>query len=189
MIPWMVSGTWRRETFLARIKRLSSFLNGAVLQQVISQFLHEKGIAGGPVQDQIPQLGHHVSPSRIAPTSSALDFRVSCSSADPVVIGFASPLMGVFGAVEEKKENPGPWQPADHVVQELFRGLVDPMEIFYGQDQGPFLASPDQQVPDGLKGLFSSLFRFKLEKGLIIDLERQEFLDRRDDASEIFIQP
>jgi hypothetical protein len=38
-------------------------------------------------------------------------------------------------------------QPADEVVQELFRGFVNPVQILKGQDQRAFLAAPDDQIP------------------------------------------
>ena len=76
--------------------------------------------------------------------------------------------MGVFGPVEKKEENAGPWEPADHVVQELFRGLVDPVKVFNDQNKRPILAASNQQVSDGLKGLFSLLFRLQLGELFII---------------------
>ena len=56
------------------------------------------------------------------------------------VIGFAAPLVRVLGPIQEKEENSGLWQPADHVSQELFRGLVDPMEVFEDDQQRLHLA-------------------------------------------------
>ena len=51
------------------------------------------------------------------------------------------------------------------------------MEILYDQYQGPFLAFPDEEIPQGLKDPFPSLLGFELEIGLILHLERQEILN------------
>ena len=154
----------------------------------MGKLLHEKGVSGGPVEDQFPQLGHHVS---LQDRSDQFGARVGGElfHADHAVIGFASPLMGIFGPVEKKEENAGLGEPADHIAQELFRGLVDPVKVFNDQNKWPILAAPDQQVPDGLKGLFSFLFWLQLAIGFIIDFEGQEFLDGRDDVLKVFVKP
>ena len=77
--------------------------------------------------------------------------------------------MVVFGPVHKQQENAGLREPADQVGEEFLRGLVDPLQVFHGQNQGPFLGLADQQVPDRLKSLFPFLFRLQLNKGLVLD--------------------
>ena len=170
-------------------KPIILFLDGAVLKQGMGKLLHEQRVAGGPVEDQFPQLGHHVSTLQDRCHQFRARARGELPHPDHAVIGFAPPLMGIFGPVEKQEENAGPWEPADHVVQELFRGLVDPVQVFNGQDQRPILAASNQQVPEGLKGLFSFLLRLQLGEFFIIDLQRQEFLKWRDDVSKVLVQP
>ncbi len=51
------------------------------------------------------------------------------------------------------------------------------MEILDGQDQGLFLALPDEEVPEGLKDPFPLLAWVELEIGLILHLEGEEILE------------
>ncbi len=63
------------------------------------------------------------------------------------------------------------------------------MQVFHGQDQRPIPGAANQQVPEGLKGLFSLLLRLQLTIGFILDLQRQQLLKGRDEVPQVLVQP
>jgi hypothetical protein len=54
--------------------------------------------------------------------------------------------------------------------------------------KGPVFGAADQQVPEGLKGLFSFLLRFQPAVGFIIDLQRQELLKGGNEVFQLLVQ-
>ena len=56
--------------------------------------------------------------------------------------------MRVLGPVEEDQENAGCGNRTHEIAQELLRRAVDPVEVLDGEDEGPFLAFPDEEVPE-----------------------------------------
>src|SRR5208283_5515090 len=63
------------------------------------------------------------------------------------------------------------------------------MKVFNDQNTRPILAASNQQVPDGLKGLFPFLFWLQPGELFIIDLQRQQFLEWGDNVSKSLVQP
>jgi hypothetical protein len=97
--------------------------------------------------------------------------------------------MGIFISVQKEEEYSGPREEADHIIQKLLRGPVDPVKVFNCQNHGPDPAGSNQQVPDGLEGLFPLLSRFELGVFPILDLKGQKFLERRDDVPKLLVKP
>ena len=65
------------------------------------------------------------------------------------------------------------------IVNELFRRLILPVEVCYGADKGLSLTLPDKKVTDGLERPLPPLLRTKLDVFVILDLERQDFVQSR----------
>ena len=96
--------------------------------------------------------------------------------------------MGIFRPVEEDKENAGVREPADEVVQKLFGGLIDPVEVLDHEHEGTNLALPDEEVAQGFKDLLSFVLGLEPEVRLIVDFEGKEVVERREEGFEVLIE-
>ena len=71
-------------------------------------------------------------------------------------------MVRVLGPVKEDQENARVSQPADEVIEKLLGGLVDPVKVLDGEDEGFLLALPDEEIPDGLEDPLPLLLGFEL---------------------------
>ena len=133
----------------------------------MGQLLHEEGVARSLGEDEVAELGDHLPFGEDGLDEFGAGGEGELVHPDGRVRGFAPPAVGVLGPVEEDEEDGGVREPADQVVQELLRGLVDPVEVLDDEDEGVLLALPDEEVPQGLEDPLPLLLGLELEVGFV----------------------
>ena len=153
----------------------------------MGKLLHEEGVPRCLAQDEVAKLGDDLPFGE-----DGLDEFGACRDGELIdpdsgVRGLASPSVGVFGSVEDDEEYGGMCEPADEVVQELFRGLVDPVEVLDDEDKGCLLALPDEEVSQGLEDPLPLLLGLEVAV-FFIGFEGEEVLKRGNRCDEMLIE-
>ena len=145
----------------------------------MGKLLHKERVPPSSCKDEVSQLRHNFSTLQNGLHQLRAALCRKMIQSDPVVIRFAAPLVRVFWPIKNDQQDPCVSHPTDQVIYELLRELIDPVQVLHCNNQGPILTLSDEQISESLKDprLFHS--GIELHVLLIINLERQEFLERR----------
>ena len=128
-------------------------LQRALFHQRLSDFLKEEGIALRLGEDRLGQRGRDSLRREDRPHDLDTVLGRERRQGELGGIGFIEPRRLIARPIRGEYEDRRPGDTVNHSRQERFRSGVDPLQIFYGEDEGVLLAAVQDYLPQGLEGL------------------------------------
>ena len=168
---------WARR--LARLPASTPLPHHVVFRQRLGHLLQEKGIALRPGQDHLRQgfrdrLGWEEGLEHLAAVLGREGGKDHLGH-----IGFLHPGRAIPGAVRGQDQAPRPGQTLDQRSQEGFRGGIDPVQVFHGEDERVPLRAVEHELAQGGKGPGSTHLRTEAGQPVQTRVDPQERKERR----------